>query len=229
MLTSLQNRKIENFGFYPVLLSLSITFFLAANVLVYRLISVPFGVFTGGTFLLPFTYLIYDIITEVYGYQIGRKTIWYVLFCNIVFIILALLVINLPAPSSWRLDTDYTVVFSPLLRLLLSSTVGMLLGSFVNIYLISKWKMLVKGKYLWLRILGASAIGEAVLSFVGFELALAGVLPSKELFTVMLFAWIYKAIFTIIGSYPATMLAIFIRNKEGWEVDDLNKTFNPFE
>jgi uncharacterized PurR-regulated membrane protein YhhQ (DUF165 family) len=110
----------------------------------------------------------------------------------------------------------------------LSGTLGLLVSSFVNIYLVSKWKILVKGRFFWLRSLGASAAGELCLSIIGFSIAFYGKIPYLNIVKLIFAAWLFKSAFTLVGIAPASFIANFLKKFEGIDVFDYTTNFNPF-
>jgi len=63
----------NSYKFLIVLSMLYITSSIASGIVVRKLVYFSGLIFDGGTIIFPFTFLINDIITEVYGYKIGRQ------------------------------------------------------------------------------------------------------------------------------------------------------------
>jgi uncharacterized integral membrane protein (TIGR00697 family) len=222
------NHRPHQYKYFTLLAMLVPTLFIAAASMAYRFSLVGEGIIeSGGALILPTTYVLMDIITEVYGYELSKNLIWYTLVCNAVFTVVIIGIIHLPAPSNWHLKNAYTEVFTPLWRLGLSSTVGQLVGGFINIYALSKWKILLKGRYFWLRSIGASAIGEACLNTIGFLIAFIGAISLHGVFELMLASWLYKLIFAAIMAYPANLLVNLLKVVEKTDVYDVDTNFNP--
>ena len=133
---------------------------------------------------MPFYYYLTDLLTEVYGYKYARQATWMMFFCCIIFSSIITLIIKSP-PSAY--SGDYNFAFGHLFRTTFGGTfVTILTSTFVNSYIISKWKILIRGKYFWLRSLGASGIGEAVEVFLECLILYAGFIPQQNIMSMIL-------------------------------------------
>src|SRR4029079_1592251 len=102
-------------------------------------------------------------------------------------------------------------------------------GAFFNIYFLSKWKMLVKGKYFWLRSLGSSAIGESVYTLFVVSLLNFGMVSFKGFINILCISYAFKLAFDTIAVIPASFLANFLKKTEGVDVYDFAQNFIPFK
>jgi queuosine precursor transporter len=180
------------------------------------------------TFIFPFSYFFGDIITEVYGYKISRQLVWTGLAAMAVFCILGALLSYTPAPPYWHLQKAYGEVLRPLPRVFIGDLIAMNVGTFVNIYAISKWKILTRGKYFWLRSLGSSAIGEGIFTILAFGIVLGAVMPFHQLLEAMFLSYIFKFFFIVVAVVPATFIVSFLKSKEGIDIYDYETNFSPF-
>lgn len=195
---------------------------LLSMVFTYKMINV-FGItFASSSIMFPLTYSIMDVITEVYGKSNAKKIIWYGLFCDAIFVISSFFVANIPSTSQTS-TSAYFLVFGMLPRSLIAQTAGVLVGEQINVYLISKMKILTDGKHFWLRSIGASTLGEFFMLIISVLIALKGVLPNNEIYKLILFTYFYKIAFAIIISPFIAILAFFLKNLFG--EDDKNKKF----
>src|SRR3989339_601216 len=204
--------------------------FLVQGVLLNRLIKI-FGDYyiTGGTFIYFVSPLISDVVAEVYGYRVARQILWLGLFSIIFLTTCSAIVIRLPYPSFWRVTRDaYFTVMHPLVRGTIAGIFAILVGQFINIYLISKWKILLKGKYFWLRSVGSSVIGDAITVATSITLIFWGRIPTKALMYFVIPELIIMVIFSAVGAIPALILARVTAKAEGLNNYDVGVNFNPF-
>jgi queuosine precursor transporter len=160
-----------------------------------------------------------DVIAEVYGYQMAKKIIWYAFACDFIFAILVLFISHIPSANQSE-TAGYIQVLGPLLRAVVAQTIGVLSGAFINIYLISKWKIMTNGRYFWLRSIGSSTIGEAMMLIISAFIALVGVLSLSKLFQLIIYTYIYKIIFAIVAAPFISIIATILKNKVGdWNSD----------
>jgi queuosine precursor transporter len=201
---------------------------LTSAALCYKFVKIHVVFFSAETLIFPFTYLITDVIAEVYGYSVARKLIWFVLFFDTLFGLLTSLLVQLPSPMP-ETQHIYNVVFASLLRGSAGEIAGVLAGIFINIYAISKLKILTSGKYFWIRSISSSLVGEAVLVLVAMPIIFLGTTSSlSELWLLMLFSYLYKIIFALIAAYPATLAVRAIKKIEKIDVYDYDINYNPF-
>ncbi len=94
---------------------LYITFSVAADAVAYKFCLIGHFVESGATILFPITYTLGDIVTEVYGYSMARRFIWFGLICELIFALLLELVIRFPSPPDFQHQAEYSNIFRPLL------------------------------------------------------------------------------------------------------------------
>src|SRR5690349_2776162 len=97
----------SQYKFYALLSMIYITFILIANVLIYKIVQIGPFIFTVGSFVTPFWFVITDIVAEVYGYQLVRKLIWSGIICGLIFTVVCAFLIQFPSPSSWPHQPSY--------------------------------------------------------------------------------------------------------------------------
>lgn len=186
---------------------------------------------TTGLLLFPASYLIGDILTEVYGYSQSRKVIWTGFGALIIANLIIQTFIALPPDPSWGLQESYTKVFSMSLRISIASMIAFAAGEFTNSYVIAKLKVLTKGKYQALRIIGSTMVGEFVDTAIVMPLAFLGAegYPVELILKIMLSKYIIKVVWEIIA-YPLVTVHLikFLKTKEQEDYYDKKTDFNPF-
>lgn len=207
---------------------LYITSLLLTAVLVHKMLVIHNISISGGTFVYPFSYFFGDIIAEVYGYKIARQLIWCAFICMFFFDMGAASISHTTHPPSWQFQTDYDVVLGPLPRIFVGDFLAISAGAFVNAYVISKCKVLTRGKYFWLRSIGSSCLGEAVFNIIAFSIMFLGVVSFKIYLEVMLFSYFFKVSYSVFAAWPATCLMRILKKLENTDVYDYNTNFNPF-
>lgn len=209
-----------------IIAALFVTCFITANVISVKMISLgPFIVFAG-VFIFPFSYIIGDVLTEVYGYRIARRVIWLGFACNLIFVIFAWVGQMLPSPASWELQEAYESILGYTPRLLLASVCGYLAGEFANSYILARMKVFTKGRWLWSRTIGSTIIGEGLDTVVFTVVALIGTPFFMPL--VMLSQWLVKVVVEIAAT-PATYAVVgYLKRNEGIDTYDRQTNFNPF-
>src|SRR4030042_2227181 len=144
---------------FVIITAVFITCLITANIISVKMISLgPFIVFAG-VFSFPLSYIVGDVLTEVYGYRIARRVIWLGFACNLIFVFFAWVGQMLPPASFWEGQSAYESILGYTPRLLVASFCGYLAGEFANSFVLSRMKVLTKGRWLWTRPIGSAAAG----------------------------------------------------------------------
>lgn len=212
-----------------LLIVLYVTFSLLGTVLLYKLVVVGPGLAPGGLFVLPFVLLIEDVVAEVYGYKISRVLLWFVFLSMIVFTVSALIIVHLPSPTYWHLQPAFNEVFDPILRGAPSLLLALFVSRFTNIYMITKLKILVNGRFFWLRSIFSSSLGGFLGLIIAFGLAFGNGISLAGLEKLILTDYSVRLLYAVLGGGPAWLLVIFLKSKENIDIYDVGTNFNPFQ
>ena len=197
--------------------------------MIYKMVEIHHILEPGAIFLFPLSYAISDVIAEVYGYRVARQVVWFAVIAGFFYAVSLDLVAHLPSPAFWPNEFSYDIVFSPILRAYCAATIGSILGAFVNIYMISKYKILVCGRHFWIRSIISTAVGELVFSVVAGGLAFFGVEPSKSVLFLMLDGYLFKMFYAFIAVWPMALLTYYLKKSENIDVYDIGINYNPFK
>lgn len=173
-------KNFESYQYLMLLAMIYIAVDITSMAFAYKIIVIKNVVLAACSLIFPLTYSIMDVIAEIYGYQLAKKVIWYGFICDFIFATLALFLSHLPSHDPSQTGV-YVQVFGLLLRAVIAQMAGVLIGAFVNIHFLLKWKILTRGRYFWLRSIGASTIGEAIMLIISVLIALIGVISLRQL------------------------------------------------
>lgn len=222
----------DSFAGYRYLIFFSMffmTIMICNSVLTNRYVSLNKDIFVlGGTLTSPIVFIIGDIVAEIFGYKVARQMIWWGFVCQLIFSIICGLVVRAPYPSFFKDAHIYLFVFEPLLFIVISSFIAFIVSSLVNVYAISKWKVLLKGKYFWLRSLGSSTIAEGIYSALAILMMELGSLSISKIWKVILISYLIKVTYSIIFAFPGTVIVNYIKNTTKIDVYDYDNV-NPFK
>ncbi len=214
---------------YPfIFLGLYITFLLSTVSLASRLTQVGSMLVPGGIFVFPLTFSICDIVGEVYGYAYPRLFIWIGILAEFIFSMIAISVSHMAAPEFFDQSNAYQIVFDPTLRYVGAGLVGLLIGELANVYLLSKWKIIFKGKYFIFRSLLSTAFGQALLTIIVDVLNYFGTMNDHHLGWMMVSGYLWKMGFAVIMVFPAWLTVRYLKKAENVDYYDINTNFNPF-
>lgn len=223
---SLEQKKQYKYPFF--FFAFYLTFLLATVCLANRFTMVGAWLEPGGIFIFPMTFTICDIVGEVYGYAYPRLFIWLGIFSEFIFAFVNTIVSHLPFPNFFHTSFAYQIVFDPTLRYVSASFVSFITGEFVNIYLLTKWKVLLKGRLFILRSLASTALGQACLTVIVDTLNYSGKLDHKGMLWLMFCGYVWKMVYAIIMAFPAWAIVQVLKKIENVDYYDVNTNFNPF-
>jgi len=180
--------------------------------------------FDAGTVFFPFAYIFGDVLTEVYGYSRSRRVIW-LGFGALVFSFLMFLLIRLlPGEASWQ-QTVGQPAFDSILGgvsfggIVLSSILGYLFGSFSNAVVMALVKSMTKGKFLWVRTISSTIIGEFFDSLIFVAVAtLTGVFPRELFWSLTLTNYIFKVLVEILFTPATYKIVNKLKQAEGVDI-----------
>jgi uncharacterized integral membrane protein (TIGR00697 family) len=188
----------------------------------------PFG---AGILFFPVSYVIGDVLTEVYGYARARRCIWAGTVALLFMVFMSYVVVALPPDTGWTGQAAYESVFGQVPRIVLASICAFWAGEFANSLVLSKMKIWTEGKHLWTRTIGSTVVGQGVDSLIFYPLAFYGApdWPLEAMLMVMLSQFILKVSWEAILT-PVTYAVVgFLKRREGVDVYDRHTNYTPFK
>ena len=213
---------------YVILGCLFVTCLLISNMVAGKLITVLGKALPAAVILFPITYIFGDVLTEVYGFKRSRLIIWTGFACNLLMAVIFMLVVALPYPEFWEQQDAYAVVLGMTPRVVVASLVGYFLGEFTNSAVLSKLKLLTRGKWLFSRTIGSTIVGEGIDTVVFITIAFAGTVSSSVLLSMIAAQYIFKVVYEILVTPLTYLLVGWVKKKEAIDVYDWGVKYNPF-
>ena len=220
----------------PTITAIFSTSLILSNIIAVKLIVLGPFFLTAGILLFPVSYIFGDILTEVYGYARARRVIWTGFGCNLLAVLVIWLSIQLPPAPFWKLGAlqspqaaqeAYQAIFGFTPRLLAASFVAYLVGEFLNSFTLAKMKIATQGRYLWLRTIGSTLIGQMADSGIFISLAFGGIIPLVALGKMILTQWLMKSVYEALAT-PGTYLVVnYLKRVEQEDSYDRITNFNP--
>ena len=187
----------------------------------------PFG---AGILFFPVSYVIGDVLTEVYGYARARRCIWAGFGALTFMIFMSAVVVALPPDAGWTGQAAYESVFGQVPRIVMASMVAFWAGEFVNSYVLARMKVWTDGRWLWTRTIGSTVVGQGVDSLLFYPLAFLGATgwTGTQVGWVLLTQWVLKVGWEVLLT-PATYAAVgWLKAREGVDLFDRGTDFSPF-
>ncbi|WP_225883397.1 queuosine precursor transporter [Sphingomonas aliaeris] len=187
----------------------------------------PFG---AGILFFPVSYVIGDVLTEVYGYARARRVIWAGSIAVLFMAFMSWVVVELPPAPDWGNQAAYETIFGQVPRIVFASLCAFWAGEFVNSYVLARMKLWTGGKHLWSRTIGSTIAGQGVDSLIFYPLAFlyADGWTTDLVLKVLVTQWVLKVGWEVLLT-PLTYIVVgFLKRREGLDVYDEGTDFTPF-
>jgi len=223
-----ETRQGERYsGWFVFIVAVFVTCLITANITAVKLVDLFGFVLPAAVFIFPLSYITGDVLTEVYGYSRARSVIWLGFFCNFIVVCFVWIGQVLPPADFWDGQDAYVRILGYTPRLLAASFLAYLVGEFANAFVLAKIKIATQGRWLWLRTIGSTLVGQGLDSAIFITLAFAGAIPGKGLVVAIITQWLAKSIYEALAT-PLTYAAVnFLKRKEGVDIYDRETKFNP--
>ena len=224
------------FRYYDLVMAAFVTILLLSNLIGASkpsYVTLPFigeWSFGAGVLFFPVSYIIGDVLTEVYGYARARRVIWTGFAALLFMAFMAWVVVQLPADAGWPGQAAYEFVFGNSWRIVLASMIAFWAGEFASSYVLAKMKIWTRGRHLWMRTIGSTVVGQGLDSLIFYPLAFWGLAgwPVELLWQVVLSQWAIKTAWEALLT-PVTYAVVgSLKKAEGVEVFDTDTDFSPF-
>ena len=218
----------KTFKYYDIILAVFTAILLISNLAGTKLIAFGPIITDGGAILFPISYILGDVLTEIYGYKYARRAIWVGLGVMLLAVLCFTIVRYMPPAPEYTAQASYEAVLGFFPRIVAASLAAFLTGSFLNSFVLAKLKVKTKGKKLWLRLIGSTVVGELCDTVVFAFVAFGGILQGMNMLTYILIGWIFKTVVEIVF-LPITYRAIDkMKQIEKVDAYDDKTNFTPF-
>ena len=186
---------------------------------------------SGAVVIFPISYIINDLLTEVYGYRRAMHVIWMGFVLSAFVAVAAQLVSWLPAPiypENQEVAASFNRLFGLVPRTTVASLLAFVLGSQMNAWVMSKMKVATKGRGFGWRAILSTVAGELCDSVIFYPLAFAGVMPARAILSIILTQVTVKTIYEVLVLPLTTVIARRLKKTEGIDTFDYDISYNPF-
>ncbi len=206
---------------------------LTSNIIAVRIVSLGQApvigdlIVTSALVVFPLSYIVGDVLTEVYGYAVARRVIWAGFAANLLMVTAIWLGGLLPAASGWEDQAAYDTILGFTGRLLVASFIAYVIGSFTNAYILARLKVRTRGRMLWLRTIASTVGGQALDTFFFTFIAFLGVLSTGDVWRVFLVEWLSKVVYETAATPLTYAVVTWLKRQEGIDVYDSATNMNP--
>ena len=209
-----------------IFIALFITCLITANVIAVKIISLGPFFLPAAIFIFPLSYIIGDVLTEVYGYRLARRVIWLGFLCNLAFVFFVWLGQMLPAAPFWEGQEAYQRILGYAPRLLAASFLGYLVGEFANSFILARMKIMTRGRWLWSRTIGSTIVGQGLDTSIFITVAFIGTPSFMPI--MILYHWLAKTLIEALATPLTYVIVNSMKKREAIDTYDYDTRFNPF-
>lgn len=228
--------SVRHFRYYDLLMAAFVAILLLSNIIGASkpsYVVLPDGsewAFGAGVLFFPISYIIGDVLTEVYGYARARRVIWTGFAALAFMAFMAWVVVSLPPAPGWPHQAAYEAVFANSWRIVIASMLAFWAGEFANSFVVAKMKVADDGKRMGLRFVASTFVGQGLDSLIFYPIAFYGLegWPTGELMKTVLSQWAIKTGWEIILLPVTVAIVVWLKRREGVDVYDEGTDFSPF-
>ncbi|MFY9287507.1 MAG: queuosine precursor transporter [Alphaproteobacteria bacterium] len=195
-----------------------------------KIFNVGIFEFSVGVLIYPMTYIFANVFTEVYGYRQTRRIVWTGLVMLFVASLILYAMVNVPPSDHYTDQKAYETIFGQSALLTFAVMVCFFLGEITNSYILAKLKIKTNGKWLWLRAVLSTALGQLVdnFFFYGIAFGLTGTLSATTLVNLWLSTVVFCTAYEFLATPATYAICGYLKRVEGLDVYDRGTNFNPF-
>ncbi len=232
-------------GSFVVVVALFVTVLISSNIIAVRTITIlpierlfsiqwfgdPSIVLPAAIIIFPISYIVGDVLTEVYGFRVARGVIWLGFAMNLLVVVALWVSGMIPGAFFWsESDQDsYSRILGQVPGIVVGSFIAYLVGEFSNSTVLSLLKYKMQGRLLFVRTIGSTIVGQGLDSFIFIYIAFGvfGDWSGTALFGAALAQWIIKILYEAAAT-PLTYLVVnFMKRVEEMDVTDAPRSLNP--
>jgi uncharacterized integral membrane protein (TIGR00697 family) len=219
----------RTYRYYDLVMAAFVTVLLCANLIgaskVARLGGFTFG---AGVLFFPISYVFGDVLTEVYGYARARKVVWAGFGAMAFASFMSWAVLAFPPAPGWPHQQAFQTVFGGTPRIVAASMLAYFCGEFCNSYVLARMKVRSEGRWLWMRTIGSTIVGEGVDSLVFYPLAFLGVWSHDLLLKVLVTNYTLKVAWEAVMTPFTYRIVNALKRAEHEDYFDRDTDFTPF-
>ena len=222
--TGTEHRGFATTGsaYYPTLIAVFTGLVLISNVAATK--GIAFGpiigdwslITDGGFIVFPLTYVIGDVLSEVYGFRAARRAIYIAFVMEAVAAFTFWLTAVLPAAEFYTNQAAFEAVVQPFTQLIIAGLAGFIVGQTLNAWVVVRIKARTKEKHLWARLIGSTVLGQFAdtLVFCSIAASAIGIATWRDFVTYVALGWVYKTAVEIVVLPVTYRVIAFIKRRE---------------
>lgn len=157
------------------------------------------------------------------------KIVWIGLACEALFAIMITFIIHLPSYGIGQFQNEYSDILGNVWFFVLAGIISNAIAGLLNVFFISKWKIMMQGRLFWIRSIISTCISEFILIFLTVLIAFVPFIHLAATMKVFIDAYFLEIIYAIIFVLPAQLMVITLKRADGIDAYDYGVSYNPFK
>ncbi len=211
---------------FVIVSAVFVTCLITANIIVVK--PTAFWGIPAAIIVFPLSYIVGDILTEVYGYRLARRVIWLGFFCNLITVAAIWIGQVLPPAPVWEGQGAYERILGFAPRALAASFIAYLVGEFSNSFVLAKMKIMTRGRWLWTRTIGSTVVAQAMDAAVFIPLVYVGQFSLSFIVIASVTHWLAKVGYEAVATPFTYAVVNYLKKQEATDTYDYDTNFNPF-
>ena len=185
---------------FPYLLAVFCAVFLISNITAQKGVQLGPLITDGAFFLFPLSYVIGDVIAEVYGFKTARRAVFTGFGIAVLAVATFYIAIWLPAADFYDMQDTFAAVLGLLPRIVAASLAGYLVGQLLNAYVLVKVKQRTRERHLWARLMASTLVGELVdtIIFCAIAAPVIGIETPGQFLNYVLVGYVWKCLIEVV-------------------------------
>jgi uncharacterized integral membrane protein (TIGR00697 family) len=229
---------MKNYRYFDLVMAAFVAVLLISNVASNKFVQLGPFQYDAGTLLFPLSYIFGDVLTEVYGYKRSRRVIWTGFGASALMAVVLWVVTMLPVPTDAGPQPQseaFNAGLASTSYIVIGSLVAFFAGEFSNSFVLARLKVATQGRWLWLRTISSTLVGEAIdtLLFLTIAFAIGGVLMGSPMegsffWSIAISNYIFKVGVEVLFTPITYAIVGFLKRAEHEDYYDTHTNFNPF-
>ncbi|WP_342318848.1 queuosine precursor transporter [Corynebacterium mayonis] len=201
---------------YPVLVAVFCAVFLISNITAQKGVEIGPLITDGAFFLFPISYVIGDVIAEVYGFRAARRAVFTGFGIALMGIVSFYIAIWLPAADFYDAQDTFASVLGLLPRIVTASLAGYVVGQLLNAWVLQRMKDRFGAGNLWARLIGSTIVGEFAdtLLFCAIAAAVIGIDTPGQFVNYVVVGFLWKTLMEVLVMPLTYAVVAWVRRAE---------------
>lgn len=217
----------KRYKYLDLIILLGVAMMIITNTTAGKITQFWIFTFSVTVFYYPLTYLLGDLLTEVYGYRHARRVTWILIYVQILTALIYTFVVLIPPASGFKFNDSFTVVLGQAPRIVVGGLIAFFVGQFVNDFVLAKMKVMTRGRYLWTRIISSTIVGQFFDTALFYSIAISNLIPAGLLLQTILSGWFLKVMVEVVMTPVTYHVVNKLKKVENEDYFDKNTNFNP--